>query len=149
MALNIGDSYLLSTGDTFCLALHNFRMQRKSQRTFWERVQEALRDKGLPTTQKHVADRILHISQPTVSDWNKPGGYPTLENAISLAQHLNVCVEWLFTERGPKRPIPEDPLAQKLWDMWPNIDTEAKGMMVGIAMSRVQPRSGDPYEKRA
>lgn len=105
------------------------------------RVREALEDARLPATQKYVADKILHVRQPSISDWNKDGGFPTLENAIALAKKLNVCVEWLYTERGPKRPTPEDSTAQRLWDVWDQIDDVTKGELIGIASSNVALKS--------
>lgn len=120
-------------------------MIKKSKRTFWERVKEVLQDAGLPDTQKYVAEKILQVKQPSISDWNKPGGFPTVQNAVLLAQHLNVCVEWLFTERGPKRPAPQDVAAQRLWDVWPFLDDVTKGELIGLASARVA--SGQSMQK--
>lgn len=76
------------------------------KRTFWLRVQEAMRDKGLDPTQK-AAGELIGISQPSVHKWTK-GGQPKMEHAVALAAKLNVCVEWLYSERGPKRPMDEE-----------------------------------------
>lgn len=78
-------------------------MARASGRTVLSRLKEAAADMRKPTTQKYIAS-LLDIRQPSVSDWNKPGGAPKLEHAVILATKLNVCVEWIYTERGPKRP---------------------------------------------
>jgi hypothetical protein len=104
----------------------------KTTRTFWARVKEALEEARLPATQVFVAKR-LGVKQPSVSEWNLEGGFPTLENTISLAKLLNVNVEWLLTERGPKRPLPQDATAQRLWDLWPHLDDVTKGELIGIA----------------
>jgi DNA-binding XRE family transcriptional regulator len=119
-------------------------MTKKPARTFWARTKEALNEAKLPATQVYVA-KLLGVAQPSISDWNKPGGFPTLENGIKLAQKLNVCVEWLYTERGPKRPVPADSVAQRLWDAWPLLDDVTKGELVGIATSRAlnRPESDD------
>jgi DNA-binding XRE family transcriptional regulator len=135
MDANIGDSYSASIGDSFGALGQHQRMQKKAVRTFWIRVKEALEDSKLPATQAYVA-KFLHVAQPSVSDWNKAGGFPTLENAIKLAHHLHVCVEWLYTENGPKRPLPPDVVAQRLWDLWPRLDDATKGEIVGIARAR-------------
>lgn len=145
MYANIGNSYTLSIGRSNIPARHTARMARGSGRTVWLRVKEALRERHLPPTQNHVAD-MLKITQPSVSDWNKPGGAPKLEHAIILATKLNVCVEWIYTERGPKRPQPVDPVSQRLWDVWPLIDDLTKGEIVGRAVqaaSADRPKSTD------
>lgn len=101
-----------------------------------------MRDKGLKPTQTAAA-KLIGVTQPSVNDWNEIGGYPTMANAVELARKLNVCVDWLLTERGPKRPIPEDTAAQRLWDMWPQLDDVTKGELIGIALGRLQSRPDD------
>ena len=76
------------------------------RRTFWLRVQEAMRDKSLDPTQKAAGD-LIGIKQPSVHKWTK-GGQPKMEHVVALAAKLNVCVEWLYLERGPKRPMDEE-----------------------------------------
>ena len=73
------------------------------KRAFWLRVQEAMRDQGKKPTQAAVA-KLVGIKQPSVNKWAK-GGLPTMETVVDLAERLNVSVEWLLTERGPKRPL--------------------------------------------
>lgn len=136
MSANIGDFYISSIGDTDARSVQALPMTKKPARTFWARVKECLVEARLPATQVYVAERLLGVKQPSISDWNKPGGFPTLENGIKLAQKLQVCVEWLYTERGPKRPVPADAVAQRLWDAWPLLDDVTKGELVGIATSR-------------
>jgi DNA-binding XRE family transcriptional regulator len=58
---------------------------------------------GLHPTQA-VASEKFGVVQSTISDWSNEGQGPTVKNAISIAKMLNVCVEWIYTERGPKRP---------------------------------------------
>lgn len=116
-------------------------MSKAITRTFWARTKEALEDARLPATQVYVAKR-LGVKQPSVSEWNLEGGFPTLENTISLARLLGVNVEWLLTERGPKRPLPQDATAQRLWDIWTQLDDVTKGELVGIASGRLR-RGGD------
>jgi transcriptional regulator with XRE-family HTH domain len=133
MPSRLGDSLDLAIGYTSYATAQNCRVGRTT-RTFWERTEEALRERSprVPVTQAHVA-RTLKLSAPSVNDWTKPGGYPTIENAISLATYLNVNVEWLLTERGPKRALPQDSLAQKLWEYWPQLDEATKVDLLGIA----------------
>ena len=121
-------------------------MPKPITRTFWARTKEALEDARLPATQVYIAKR-LSISQPSVSEWNSEGGFPTLENTIALAKLLGVNVEWLLTERGPKRPLPQDATAQRLWDIWSQLDDVTKGELVGIASGRLRRSEEDTGEK--
>lgn len=73
------------------------------KRSFWLRVQEAMKDKNLEPTQK-VAGELIGIKQPSVHKWTK-GGQPKMEHVLALATKLGVCVEWLYLERGPKYPL--------------------------------------------
>jgi hypothetical protein len=146
----VGETYGFAIGQTECDAPHTSAVQKTPQRTFWARVEEALRERRLPTTKAYVASH-LHIKPPSINDWNKPGGYPTIENTISLAKHLGVCTEWLLTERGPKRPLPQDAAAQRLWDLWPHLDDVTKGELIGIAgtaSGRLRRSDGDVDEDR-
>jgi hypothetical protein len=121
---------------------------KTTTRTFWSRVEEALRERNLPTTQVYVA-RLLDIRPPSVNEWTKLGGYPTIENTISLAKHLGVNSEWLLTERGPKRPLPQDATAQRLWDLWSRLSDGDKRELLGTALGMLR-RTHDamPNEQR-
>jgi hypothetical protein len=81
-------------------------MGAMKKRSFWLRVQEAMKDKGLDPTQK-VAGELCGIKQPSVHKWTK-GGQPRMEHVVILASKLHVCVEWLYLERGPKHPLGEE-----------------------------------------
>ena len=104
----------------------------KDQRTVWARVREALVDAGLPATQGHVA-KMLGIKQPSVSEWNTATGCPKIEHARHLARDLGVCLDWLMNGVEPKRIRPDDPAAQRLWDLWPHLTPFTKGRIVQIA----------------
>lgn len=116
-------------------------MPKEPTRSFWLRTKEALEEARLPATQAFVAKK-LGLTQPAVHLWTKPNGFPTLENTISLAQLLGVNVEWLLTERGPKRPLPQDATAQKLWDLWPRLSDGDKRELLGMALGML--RRGEP-----
>lgn len=85
------------------------------------------------------AGKLIGVSQPAVNDWTL-GKYPTMENALALAAKLNVCVEWLLTERGPKKPLPQDATAQRLWELWPQLDDVTKGELIGMASGMLRRR---------
>lgn len=75
----------------------------KQVRSVYERAMEALKER-FPTqkpTQGKLA-QVAGIKQPSVNDWKT--GAPGMDTAIRTALALGVCVEWLLTERGPKRP---------------------------------------------
>lgn len=91
-----------------------------------------------------AAAALVHIKQPSVAEWKEIDGYPTMANAVELARKLNVCVEWLLLERGPKRPTPTDPLAQRLWGMWPQLDDGTRHELVGLASGRLRPPGDEP-----
>lgn len=142
-AANIGDSYELSIGHICAPAQHTSGVEPKAPKTFWLRVKEALIDKRLPATQKYMAGR-LDIEQPSISDWNKPGGFPEMARVVEIGKMLNVCVEWLYTGRGPKRLPPTDSLAQQLWALWDRLDDATKGEIVGLARGRARPVEANP-----
>lgn len=92
-----------------------------------------------------AAAALIGIKQPSVAEWKELDGYPTMANAVELARKLNVNVEWLLLERGAKRPVPMDALAQRLWDMWGNLDEGTKHELVGLATGRLRRGAGsDP-----
>jgi hypothetical protein len=128
----VGETYGKAIGDTDDVGPHTSGVQRRPIRTVWERVEEALRERRLPTTKAYVAS-FLDIKPPSINDWTKPGGFPTMENTVKLASRLGVNSEWLLTEKGPKRPLPQDALAQRLWEYWPDLDDATKGELVGMA----------------
>jgi transcriptional regulator with XRE-family HTH domain len=144
----LGDSLEFAIGHSSDDRPQNSAVPKTTIRTFWQRVEEALRERGLPTTQAYVA-RHLKIKPPSVNEWTRIGGYPTIENTISLAEHLGVTAEWLLTERGPKRPPPQDATAQRLWDIWPRLSDGDKRELIGQALGMLR-RTQDaaPSERR-
>ncbi len=124
----IGDSDIIATGHSYLLSRQTARVHRK-QRTVWERVKEVLQERKLPATQKYLAEKILQVKQPSISDWNKIGGYPTMANAIRVADYLGISVEWLLTEQGPKWVPAKDPESDALQRLWMDLD--------GLGRSRV------------
>lgn len=108
-----------------------------------DRIYEALRDAGKPATQTQIAD-MLHIKQPSVSEWKT--SLPSLRHALTLAHKLNVCVEWIYTERGPKRPgAPLEGPAQELWDLWPRLPEATRQQILGHA--KMTATNGPPPKK--
>ena len=106
--------------------------KRPRERTVWERIAEALEDADRPANQPEAA-KICGIEQPSVSDWNKSNKGPALGNALTLAKALNICVEWIYTERGPKRPVPPEYCADQLWSVWQRLSDTEKASILGYA----------------
>jgi len=73
------------------------------KRAFWDRLQEAMKDQKLKPTQK-AAGALVGIKQSSTNKWAH-GGLPSFEHVVILAIKLHVSVEWLLSERGPKRPL--------------------------------------------
>jgi hypothetical protein len=112
-------------------------MPPRDTRTVWKRVKEALNEAGLPSTQVKAA-KLIGCEQGSISDWNKPGRYPTLENAETVAQATNTCVQWLMDGRGPKHPgPPEEPAAEELWSLWGRLSDRKKGELLGLAKGAI------------
>lgn len=87
---------------------------------------------SLPATQTHLA-KLLDISQPSISDWNKPGGYPEMARVIEIATKFSVSVEWLATERGPMHVAAHDPLSESIWSLWKRLGQHQRAQLIGFA----------------
>lgn len=98
----IGLAYSSAIGPFDSAVSHALAMA-KQLRSVYERAMEALAERH--PTQKATQGKLAAIAgvkQPSVNDWKD--GYPAMDTAVRLASGLGVCVEWLLTERGPKRP---------------------------------------------
>jgi len=102
----IGNAYRNAIGHIDSGFQHAFVMA-KQLRSFYDRAMEALSERfpKEKATQARLA-ALAGVKQPSVNDWKD--GYPAMDTAVRLATALGVCVEWLFTERGPKRPPDAD-----------------------------------------
>jgi hypothetical protein len=102
-------------------------------RCFLDRALEALREKfprDKPTQAKLAA--LAGVKQPSVNDWRD--GSPAIDTGVRLAQALDVCVEWLYTERGPKRPARRTPdELGPLSPIWPQLDEKQKAQLARYA----------------
>ena len=70
----------------------------------WQRITEGMERCGLES-QKALARR-LHISQPSISGWKNGDHLPDNIHMIRLADWSGLCVEWIWSGRGPKFPEP-------------------------------------------
>lgn len=94
--------------------IHHFCMDKdRPFQAIGERFNEALEDAGY-TKERHsnltqTLVKDFGVSYATISDWRKGKKCPTMKNAIDIAMKLEICVEWLLTGRGQKRPGDESP----------------------------------------
>jgi hypothetical protein len=124
------------------------------KKTFWQRLGEAhdhrFPDHGKQMTQKDAGVLIGGPwPQSTAKKW-KNGGLPTMENAVALAEKLDVCVEWLLTGRGPKHPLSKIEVSTVEWLRKLDDDLQRKEAL-GMLKANVLMTPPDPQQagKRA
>ena len=99
----------------------------------WGRIEEALREQGLPTTQIGVG-RLVGRSQGTTAGWYHGETLPReIETYRSLALKGKVCVDWLITGRQPKYPISSDPLLNRIMETCIGLDQSSKEAVLQVA----------------
>lgn len=101
------------------------------------RLQKALIAAKRPATQTDAAKQ-LGVEQPTISGtWNKPGRAPEMDKVLAMALELNVCVEWLYTGRGPMHPaVALDAYGEELLGVWHQLDEKTKWIITGYAVAK-------------
>jgi len=126
----IGFAYQNAIGQSYPQPVHNSGMGKKSERSFLERAVEALGERypREKPTQRRIA-QLAGVSQPSANEWGEVGRGPAMHTGIRLAKALGVCVEWLYTERGPKRPgaagETDDDLSPIL-EAWPDLPPDVR-----------------------
>jgi len=133
--------------NTHAVGWHNAAMS-KQETSILDRVIEAAKDKGLPTTQKAIG-AVAGVGQSSVSRWSDENP-PTLENALALAEGYGVCVEWLYTGRGPKTPAGVDPKLQELTDIFLKLPIDVQEEVLGyLRYKHSTTFTGDPARRKA
>jgi hypothetical protein len=82
-------------------------MVASPKEAFAKRLQEALTDRGWDERERGRARYVANIcglKKESGRKWLEGMSMPTMEHAIQIAEELGVCVEWLLTGRGPKKP---------------------------------------------
>lgn len=69
------------------------------------RLKMAFAEAGLGDTQVDIA-KALKVSQMTVSYWIRGIKIPPIHTGVVVASKCGICVEWLYTGKGPKHPEP-------------------------------------------
>jgi hypothetical protein len=95
---------------------------KPKERSFLDRALEALhrRYPQERPTQVRLA-KISGVSQPAVREWGLPDRAPEHNRVLKIARETGVCVEWLYTERGPMYP-PQAPVADPFLKEWASLD---------------------------
>lgn len=84
-------------------------MTRKVDQEFGERLSRLLEEPPFTgMTGRDIAKR-LGVTEPMLSNYRSGKKLPAMKKAILLAIKLNVCVDWLLTGRGAKRPGAPNP----------------------------------------
>ena len=74
-------------------------------------------------SQKDLAE-IMHVSQPTVCDWEKGRKYPAGKNLLRLSEILKCSTDFILTPDDYQRPISGQELKMSLFGTL-NIDDAA------------------------
>lgn len=112
---------------------HSGRMPKSAKTSaLWERLIRARLDAKppLPTRQTDIATEV-GVGQTAVSGWKTGEKVPELETAIALAKRADICLEFLYTGRGPRRPWGDvtTPLG-RLVEVWERLsDTEQSQLL--------------------
>lgn len=131
---SIGLPYEKAIGRSYAAVSHNGGMAKNRDRTFLERALEALKDRHPRErpTQTRLA-KIVGVSQPAVFEWGLPGRAPDHAKVLKLATELNVCVEWLYTERGPKHPQKTADSPEPFLRDWDKLDPDLRRQIARYA----------------
>lgn len=110
---------------------HTAQMDRA--RTFWERLEEASYDVGLPCGLSDIG-RELDLWPSAVKKWRDGLGLPARKKLQELAIHRGVNVEWLDTGRGPKlAESAMDAGTRELLKLWQGLDDTARNRLLSAA----------------
>ena len=126
---NIRLPYSSAIGSPYTAIEHNLEVLKPKERTFLDRALEALRDRypRERATQVRLA-KIAGVSQPAAREWGLPDRAPDHARVLKIAKETGVCVEWLYTERGPKYP-PTQPDADPFLKDWHSLDPTTRGQI--------------------
>ncbi len=76
---------------------------------FGKRLDRLIDESSYKGESQRKLGKRFDVSGPTGNEWLKGKKMPGIETAIRVALILDVCVEYLLTGRGPKRPgLPDE-----------------------------------------
>lgn len=103
------------------------------QQNFWERLEEASRDVGLPYGLSDIG-RELDLWPSAIQKWRDGLNYPGQQNLINLAKNRGVNTEWLLTGRGPKlAESAMDAATRELLQIWNALPDSAQERLLHAA----------------
>jgi hypothetical protein len=115
--------------------------------TFWERLEEASQDVGLPCGLSDIG-RELDVWPSAVQKWRDGVSLPARKNMITLAKHRGVNLEWLWHGGGPKLAVSEmDVATRELLAIWNNLPEDAQKRLLEAA--RYEKRVAPPDDSNA
>lgn len=84
-------------------------------------------------SQEDIATEV-GVGQTAVSGWKTGDKEPSIKNAKALALKADICVEFLYSGRGPKRPWGDvtTPLG-KLVEVWEHLTDAEQGQLLAYA----------------
>lgn len=101
----------------------------------WKRFEDACAElrPAKPSDQAAIQSK-LHVSQSTVSNWKRGEKTPPIERAIELARYADLCVQYLYSGQGPRRPWGDmsRPLA-KLVTVWEDLSATDRDKLLEYA----------------
>lgn len=113
--------------------LQTARVLEDAHRSFWDRLEEASQDVGLPCGLSDIG-RELDIWPSAVQKWRDGVNHPGQTNLITLAVNRGVNTEWLKTGRGPKQAESAmDANTREFLKIWTSLPPEAQQRLLGAA----------------
>lgn len=115
---------------------------------FSKRLNECLDETNVPAKGKgrqgYVAKQF-GVSQAAARKWLEAVSYPETPRVIELCDAYDICVEWLLTGRGPKRPAAIADPEHTLSDIARRYKAAPKDaqVLIDLALGR-QPGNGFP-----
>lgn len=108
-------------------------MAKTPRETFWDRLEEASQDVGLPCGLSDIG-RELDIWPSAVQKWRDGDGLPGQRNLIQLATNRGVNTEWLKTGRGQKlSEAAMDANTREFLSIWTKLDKDAQDRLLKAA----------------
>ena len=115
---------------------HSRRMPKFAKTSaLWERLTRARLDARPPlsTRQEDIAKEV-GVGQTAVSGWKTGDKVPELDKGMVLAKKADICLEFLYTGRGPRRPWGDvtTPLG-RLVEVWERLDEMEQSQLLAYA----------------
>jgi len=74
---------------------------------FSMRIRVAIRESDYHSFAQEKLARMFKVKQNTISTWMSGRSKPEIETGILVCKVLNISLDWLYTGRGPMRPLRE------------------------------------------